>query len=327
MQTAADQQRGGRRVTRLAPSPTGALHLGNARTFLINWVLARRLGWEVRLRIDDLEGPRVKAGADVAAVEDLRWLGLDWDGPVVYQSRRGFAYSEALRTLAEAGRLYECRCTRREVEASSRGTSRDGSPLYSGRCRPRLVQDFACELANGIPRHSLRFVVGDSAVHFVDDVFGPQRFDASSDLGDFVVRKADGEFGYQLATVVDDADAGVTHVVRGQDLLASTPRQILIYEVLGLSPLVPRYAHLPLVVGTDGRKLGKRHGDTRLSQLRDEGVTAGQVRRLLATWSGFVPSDGVETTTREWLDCFDLSRLPREAVTYDDASERPVRRA
>ena len=310
-------------ATRLAPSPTGALHLGNARTFLVNWALARQRGWRVALRIDDLEGPRVKAGADAQAIEDLRWLGLTWDGPATRQSARVAAYEGALASLERAGRIYRCYCSRSEIERDATARAIDESPLYPGTCRTRHGSAAA---AGENDAASLRFRVPHRSVSFHDAFFGPQRFEAATDLGDFVVRKSDGEFAYQLATVVDDAAAGVTHVVRGVDLLASTPRQVLLYGALGLSGDVPRYVHLPLIVGTDGRKLAKRHGDTRLRQLRDEGVTAGQVRRLLATWSGFEPRDPHETSTAEWVERFDLARLPREAVVYDDAHRRPTRR-
>ena len=306
-------------TTRLAPSPTGALHLGNARTFLANWALARRRGWRVLLRIDDLEGPRVKAGADAQAVEDLRWLGLDWDGPTLYQSKRGGEYASALTKLTDAELVFGCDCSRREVGAASPRVAADGAPLYGGRCRSKTSRP---DRRDGND-NAIRFRVPPATVAFDDEVAGPQSFDAETDLGDFVIRKAGGEYGYQLATVVDDAETGVTHVVRGTDLLASTPRQLLLYKALDWSNKAPTYAHLPLIVGPDGRKLAKRHGDTRLSQLRDEGVTAGQVRHLLATWSGFDPRDPRECPVEEWTERFHLARLPRSPVLYDDATQRP----
>ena len=309
-------------VTRLAPSPTGALHLGNARTFLATWAVARRRGWRIVLRIDDLEGPRVKPGADRQAVDDLAWLGLDWDGDIVYQSRRTAEYEDALARLWRGGRVYACTCTRSEVESASRGIAEaDGAARYPGTCRGRFTSAEAANRLTGRPA-AVRFTAGDGDVAFDDAVIGPLSFRAGADFGDFVVRKSDGEFGYHLATVIDDAAAGVTHVIRGQDLTVSTPRQLLLYDALGLSDLCPAYAHLPLVVGADGRKLAKRHGDTRLAQLRAEGVSAGQVRTMLARWSGFAPS-GEEITAAEWVERFDLRRLPRAPVTYDDATDRP----
>ena len=312
-----------RPTTRLAPSPTGALHLGNARTFLINWALARQNDWRIVLRIDDLEGPRVKAGADVEAMEDLAWLGLTWEGGATYQSRRAAEYGRALALLDGEGRTFNCFCSRTDVARAARQEAADGSPLYPGTCRPRAGETRGEKRGVAETSASVRFRVPEAAVAFDDRFYGRQRFDAAADSGDFVVRKSDGEYGYQLATVVDDADAGVTEVVRGHDLLASTPRQILIYQALGLGARVPRYTHLPLVVGPDGRKLAKRHGDTRLRQLREQGVTAGQVRRLLATWSGLTPAEPRETSTQEWVESFDLDALPRGAVAYDDTRQRP----
>lgn len=309
-------------TTRLAPSPTGALHLGNARTFLITWVLARRSGWRVLLRIDDLEGPRVKAGADRQAIEDLKWLGLDWEGPVLYQSTRYSAYAQALTQLERAGMTYPCVCSRTEIEAAA-GTriEPDQATRYPGTCRGRFASVAEARQVTGREPAS-RFAVPDRTISYSDAFAGQHRFHGQRQLGDFVVRKSDGEIGYHLATVVDDAAAGVTHVVRGQDLIASTPRQILVYEALGMATKIPTYMHLPLILGTDGKKLAKRHGDTRLGQLRQEGVSAGAVRALLARWSGWTPA-GAEATLDEWTERFSLTGLPREAIVYDDARDRP----
>ncbi len=295
------------------------MHLGNARTFLVNWCLAKQRGWRILLRVDDLEGPRVKPGADREAIEDMQWLGLDWSQESPRQSKRAAVYESALRRLAAQGIIYPCVCTRSEIAANSIRAAEDGAVLYSGTCRGRFASIEAAEAETG-QRACQRFhAVGEAS--FDDEFLGPQRFDAT-DLGDFVVRKSDGEFGYQLACVVDDAESGVTHVVRGHDLLASTPRQILVYHALKLSDHIPRYIHIPLVVGPDGRKLAKRHGDTRLRQLREEGVSAGQVRAMLARWSGFEPT-GQECSTLEWVERFDLRHLPMTVVMYDDARQRP----
>ena len=310
-----------RRVTRLAPSPTGALHLGNARTFLVNFTLAQQQGWDLVLRIDDLEGPRVKAGADRMALEDLQWLGLQWNGPVVYQSHRRSAYDQALARLVAAGRIYGCRCTRSQIDAAATRRGRDGSAIYPGLCRPERRSPLGEQIA-GL-NQAARFAVETETITFTDGVIGVQQFDARQEVGDFILRKAGGEYAYQLATVVDDLDAGVTDVVRGMDLLHSTVRQIMVYEALGASRRVPNYVHLPLILGPDDLKLAKRHGDTRLSSLRQEGVSAGQVRAMLARWSGFTPS-GDEIGIDEWIDRFSLEKLPREPITYDDARDRPA---
>lgn len=311
-----------RPVTRLAPSPTGALHLGNARTFLINWLLARQGGWRIHLRVEDLDGPRVRRGADAQALQDLRWLGLDWDDGPVYQSTRGEAYREAVRHLLHSGRAYPCVCTRREVErAASAPHAEDGAAVYPGTCRGRFASMQAATDAAGGRPPAVRFRVDDAPLAFVDGFAGRQAFDDPvRQLGDFVILKSDGTAAYQLAVVVDDHAAGVTHVVRGDDLIDSTPRQVMLYHALGYAADVPQYVHVPLVVGADGRRLAKRHGDTRIHAYRDAGVPAARVLALLARWCGV--DAGESTSIHALLASFRLERVPREPVIFrpqDDA--------
>jgi glutamyl-tRNA synthetase len=308
-------------ITRLAPSPTGALHLGNARTFLLNWLLARQKGWRVLLRIEDLDGPRVKRGADTRAIEDLRWLGIDWDEGPIYQSRRLDLYQSAFAKLLNENRAYPCVCSRREAAlAASAPHAEDGSTRYGGTCRGRFKSVEEARAISGKDA-AIRFRVPDEVVEFDDELAGKQRYHVERDLGDFVIAKSDGTAAYQLAVVVDDAEANVTHIVRGDDLLDSTPRQILLYRALGLAASVPRYAHLPLVVGPDGRRLAKRHGDTRIASYREAGVPAGRVRALLARWSG-IETKSNEISIDQMLRAFSLSRIPREKIVMtggDDA--------
>lgn len=303
-------------VTRLAPSPTGALHLGNARTFLINWLMARRAGWKIILRIEDIDGPRVKAGADELAIQDLQWLGIDWNEGPVYQSGRVDRYNEAVERLVEGGETFFCVCTRKDIEqAASAPHAADGAVVYPGTCR-----ELARESVEGRPV-AVRFRVPDQVVEFEDGFAGRKRFEVAQELGDFVIQKNDGTAAYQLAVVVDDAEMGVTDVVRGDDLLDSTPRQMLLYRALGIEARLPHYYHLPLVVGTDGRRLAKRHGDTRLATYREMGVSAGRVLELLARWSGIEMKGQVEKAG-DMLAAFDLGRVPREQVVFtakDDA--------
>ncbi len=270
-------------TTRLAPSPTGALHLGNARTFLANWLLARERGWRIILRIEDLDGPRIKRGADQQAIEDLQWLGMDWDEGPIYQSSRRDAYAKAVRRLIEGGFAYPCICTRKEVDlAASAPHAEDGAAVYPGTCRGRFASIEAARNASG-REPAIRFNVGTEIVEFVDQVRGSQRFQMAR-LGDFVIQKADLTPAYQLAVVVDDGEMGMTEVVRGNDLIDSTPRQIMLYRALGLADRIPNYWHLPLVVGPDDRRLAKRHGDTRISHYRERGVPASRVLELLNRW-------------------------------------------
>lgn len=297
-------------VGRLAPSPTGALHLGNARTFLLAWLSARAQGGRVVLRVEDIDGPRVKPEATKAAIEDLRWLGLDWDGDIVVQSQRLSLYAAAAERLVAAGLAYPCTCTRKEVEeaasAPHEGPGGDG-PVYPGTCRGRFATLAEAKAATG-REAALRMRVDVAAVPFADRFAGAQDGRVA---GDFVVQKRDGGPAYQLAVVVDDAENGVTEVVRADDLLPSTPRQLLLYRALGLVP--PSFAHLPLVVGADGLRLAKRHGDTSLRHLRERGASASAVVGFLAHISGLRPT-ALPTTPRELLVDFDLARVPRTPV-------------
>jgi glutamyl-tRNA synthetase len=307
------------KITRLAPSPTGALHLGNARTFLINWILARQNGWRIILRIEDIDGPRIKAGADKQAIEDLRWLGIDWDEGPVYQLPRMPMYRAAIEQLIEMKLAYPCVCSRREVElAASAPHAEDGASFYPGTCRGRFATIDEARRESG-KEPAIRFAVPDEPIEWTDLFVGEMLTNPARDLGDFVIAKADGTPAYQLAVVVDDAAMGVTHVVRGGDLIDSTPRQILLYRALGLPEQIPQYLHLPLVVGSDGRRLAKRHGDTRLSHYRELGVSPQRVLALLADWCGLGQHDSIELS--QFLKQFDLERLPRRRITfknYDD---------
>jgi len=302
-------------TTRLAPSPTGALHLGNARTFLINWAMARQGGWRIILRIEDLDGPRVKQGADRQAIEDLQWLGIDWDEGPVYQSDRREHYEQAVRRLLKKGLAYPYICTRSEVAtAASAPHSEDGSTVYPGTCRGRF-QSIAEAKDRAGRDPALRFAAPPGAVEFRDGFAGEQQIDVAVRLGDFVIAKGDGTPAYQLAVVVDDAHMGVTRIVRGDDLLDSAPRQILLYRALDLNSSVPQYYHLPLVVGPDGRRLAKRHGDTRISAYRRRGISAGRVVALLGRWCG-IRTDACELTARQFLESFDIGRVPRDRIVF-----------
>ena len=306
-------------VTRLAPSPTGALHLGNARTFLVNWLMARdATRAKIILRIEDLDGPRIKNGADHLAIEDLKWLGLNWDEGPIYQSTRMARYRSAIERLLTGGRAYPCTCTRKEVDAAASAPhAEDGAAVYPGTCRGRYSSiEEARERSGREP--ALRFDTRGAAVTFQDDFHGEQRFDVDKQLGDFVIAKTDGTPASQLAVVVDDAEVGVNEVVRGDDLLDSTPRQILLYRALGWSDRVPRYCHLPLVVGPDGRRLAKRHGDTRIATYREAGVPVGRVLALLASWCGadLALLDTIDDLTAD--DLVDLRlNIPPTPIVFD----------
>ncbi len=280
--------------TRLAPSPTGALHLGNARTFLLTWLHARAAGGTIVLRVDDLDGPRVKQGAMAGALEDLRWLGLDWDddepGGALVQSERAAIYDAAAARLVAAGRAYPCVCTRREIEGAASAPHGPDGARYPGTCDGRWDSPEAALADTGRPA-ALRFRTPPGPVTFVDLLHGEQSFAPHDETGDFPIRKANGTAAYQLATVVDDAASEVDLVIRGADLLPSTARQILLQRALGLPTPALGYLHHALVVGPDGRRLAKRHGDTRVATLRREGLDARSLVARLAATAGLARAD------------------------------------
>jgi glutamyl-tRNA synthetase len=290
-------------VGRLAPSPTGAQHLGNARTYLTAWLSARSAGGRVLLRVEDIDSPRVKPGAAAQAIDDLHWLGLDWDGDPVVQTARVPLYESALDRLKQLDLVYPCTCTRSDVAAAASAPHAEHEPpTYPGTCAHRRAAD-----ADALDKpFAWRFRVTDSPA-FDDDFRGPTHIDLKQVGGDFVVWKSAGTPAYQLAVVADDADQGVTEVVRGDDLVPSTPRQLLLYRALGWEP--PAFAHLPLVVGPDGRRLAKRHGDTRLAALRDAGVRPEAVVGLLAWSCGWLP-EVAPVAPPELMPRFRLDAIP-----------------
>jgi glutamyl-tRNA synthetase len=299
---------------RLAPSPTGAQHIGNARTYLIAWLSMRSINGSMFLRIEDIDGPRTKAGAAEQAMDDLRWLGLDWDGEPVVQSQRMKLYSKALHELRSQNLVYPCDCSRSDVlAAASAPHASDEGPVYPRTCQNRDMINLPCS------PYTWRFRANDTPI-FNDGFRGEnQRFDVQSAIGDFVVWKTEknttdngqvaGLPAYQLAVVVDDALMGITHVIRGDDLLPSTPRQMLLDRALFFEHR--QYAHVPLVVGVDGRRLAKRHGDTRLSTLRAAGVKPELLVGLLAWSCGWI--EKIEpVSAKELIKHFQLSTIPRE---------------
>lgn len=301
---------------RFAPSPTGALHLGNARTALLSWLDARADGGRYVLRMEDLDPQRCSPSSARGILEDLRWLGLDWDeGPDVGgafspydQSARGALYQEAVERLLAEGRAFPCSCSRADV-ARAAGAPHAGEegPRYPGTCREGLSR-------SDRPT-SIRLRVEPGEVCFDDLFAGAQRFDVSEAVGDFVIRRVDGVASYQLAVALDDSLMKMTRVVRGDDLLSSTPRQILVLRALGL-PL-PTYAHIPLLVGEDGHRLAKRGGSLTLRALRERGVSAERVVGLLARSAGL--DTPTEVRAEELVSGFSLTRVSRSPTVLTEA--------
>jgi glutamyl-tRNA synthetase len=262
-------------IGRLAPSPTGLLHLGHAATFWQAFTRARDHSGALLLRNDDLDTQRSKLHFVEAMLEDIAWLGSEWQPPVVNQSERLPFYRRAFEQLAAAGYIYECSCSRKDLArlAQAPHEDDDSEPLYDGRCRENIVHN----PANApVPGAAYRFRVPDSeTITFTDRNLGEQRFVAGKDFGDFVLWSRDDIPSYQLASVVDDAAMGITEVVRGRDLLKSTARQILLQRALGLS--APAYFHTRLLLDEHGVRLAKRHDALALRTLRDRGMSPAEV--------------------------------------------------
>ncbi len=314
----------GRVCGRLAPSPTGLLHLGNAWAFLLAWLAARADGGRVVLRMEDIDPDRSRPEFARAAMRDLVWLGLDWDegpdrggpnGPYV-QSGRGDAYAAALAALSAMGRTYPCFCTRKELRGLAAAPhAEDGSPVYPGTCR-NLSPARRAEFERQGRRPCLRLRCEDGeAEAFTDLVAGPRRMTLLECGGDFALRRSDGVVAYQLAVVVDDAAMGVTQAVRGDDILSSTPRQLLLHRLLGLRP--PSYAHIPLVLDAAGERLAKRHGSLTIAALRDAGVSPRAVAGYLAFRAGLLDVPG-RIAPAELVSGFSFAAIPRAPVVLPE---------
>ncbi len=299
---------------RYAPSPTGDLHLGNASTALLAWLSARAGAGTFVLRMEDLDRPRVRAGSAEGILGDLAWLGIDWDegpdrgGPHApyQQSLRGALYDEAFSSLRNAGRVYPCFCTRRDIASAASAPQLPGDEIrYPGTCRGLDPERADRRMREGSrPAWRFRVEPGEEP-ELVDLVRGSVRGEPP---GDFVVRRADGVAAYQLAVVVDDASMGISEVVRGEDLLVSTGRQILLYRALGLAP--PAFGHVPLLLGADGIRLSKRHAGTSLRELREAGLRPERVVGRLAHLVGLRP-EPTPVRPSDLLDGFSLAHVVR----------------
>ncbi|HHV62950.1 MAG TPA: glutamate--tRNA ligase [Firmicutes bacterium] len=309
---------------RFAPSPTGHLHIGNAHTGLFNWLFARHNGGKFILRIEDTDLERSYAESEKLILEDLKWLGLDWDegvdigGPYgpYRQTERLELYRQYAQRLLDEGHAYLCYCTPEELEMERKAAlDRGEAPRYGGRCR-ELTEARRAELERQGRRPAVRFRVPDEVIVVNDLIRGPIEFDSKT-IGDFVIMKCDGVPTYNFAVVVDDVHMKITHIIRADEHVANTPRQILLYEALGL-PL-PKFAHISMILGPDRTKLSKRHGATSVFHYRQAGYLPDAVVNYLALL-GWSPENGEEVLTREELvKQFSLDRVGKSPAVFDIA--------
>ena len=292
-------------VGRFAPSPSGRMHLGNVWACLLAWLAARSAGGAVVLRLEDLDPGRCRPEYCDQVMRDLEWLGLGWDGEPVYQSRRTQAYAQAFQELERQGLVYPCFCTRAQRLAASAPHRSDGAVVYDGRCA-RLTPEQRAELSR-TRRPAGRVRAPEKTITFRDLLQGEYGEDLKRDCGDFILRRSDGVYAYQLAVVVDDAWMGVNQVVRGSDLLSSTPRQLWLQEALGLPH--PAYGHVPLLLAPDGRRLAKRDRDQELDALTAR-YTAPELVGRLAWAAGLLP-EYAPAMPEELIPLFAWEKLPR----------------
>lgn len=306
-------------VGRFAPSPSGRMHLGNAFSALIAWLAVRSAGGEMVLRQEDLDPQRCKREYADQIEEDYRWLGLDWDrggsagGDAYYQSNRDDIYAEALETLRQNHLIYPCFCTRNQLHAASAPHATDGTTLYPGTCR-NLTPAEQTERAK-TRKPAMRVKVPDETVSFTDHIMGAYHQNLAQACGDFILRRSDGVFAYQLAVVLDDIAMGVTQVVRGRDLLSSTPRQMYLYRLFGASP--PQYIHVPLLLARDGRRLSKREHDLDLGALRARGFSGEEIVGRVAYLAGLLPHPR-PARPRDLLPLFSWEKVPKENLVLPE---------
>lgn len=307
---------------RFAPSPSGEMHLGNAWTALLAWLQVRSLGGTMVLRVEDLDPGRSRPEYAAQIMEDLRWLGLDWDegpdvggpyGPYRQDERRGL-YREALAQLAARDLVYPCYCTRGEIQAAASAPhAGEGETAYPGTCRSLDNRRRQAQEARG-RRPALRLKAPQGVTAFTDGLRGAVSQEIAAACGDFIVRRSDGVHAYQLAVVVDDALMRISHVLRGDDLLASTPRQLYLYRLLNFAP--PAFTHAPLLISPDGRRLSKRQKDLALAALRERGVAAEAVIGFLA-WKAGLSDRPQPLRAGDLIGRFDPAALPREPVVVE----------
>lgn len=290
---------------RFAPTPSGRLHLGNLLCAMLAYLSVKSQGGQFLLRIEDVDVPRCPQSMAQQIIDDLTWLGFTWDAPPLYQSARTEIYQHYLDKLDQRGLIYPCFCTRAQLQTLAAPNLGDTQRVYPGTCR-HLAPDTQARL-RALRTPSLRLRVPDSEICFIDGLYGTQRENLARDCGDFVLRRSDGLFSYQLAAVVDDALSGVNEIVRGRDILSATPRQIYLMDQLGFP--VPHYIHIPLLTDASGRRLAKRDHDLDLSTLRKQ-YSPGEILGILAVSAGLT-NRFRSVTLDELTDIFTWQKIPK----------------
>lgn len=293
---------------RFAPSPTGRMHLGNVFSALLSWLSARAQGGTWLLRIEDIDPQRSRHEYADMLMDDLQWLGLEWDGKPCWQSQRGDIYARYLQQLTEAGLIYPCYCTRADILATQAPHESDGRVVYKGTCRnlPPGTHTGPAALRMKVPDE------GRGIVTFTDGHYGTHTVDLTTQCGDFIVRRKDGAWAYQLAVVVDDSLMGINEVVRGRDLLLSSPQQIYLAQQLGFTP--PRFTHLPLLCNTAGQRLSKRDKSLDMGCLRQR-LTPNQIIGLLAHAAGFQPTPDA-VSAQSLVKTFSWNKVVTADITF-----------
>ena len=293
---------------RFAPSPTGRMHLGNVFSALLSWLSARAQGGTWLLRIEDIDPQRSRHEYADMLMDDLQWLGLEWDGKPCWQSQRGDIYARYLQQLTEAGLIYPCYCTRADILATQAPHESDGRVVYKGPCRnlPPGTHTGPAALRMKVPDE------GRGIVTFTDGHYGTHTVDLTTQCGDFIVRRKDGAWAYQLAVVVDDSLMGINEVVRGRDLLLSSPQQIYLAQQLGFTP--PRFTHLPLLCNTAGQRLSKRDKSLDMGCLRQR-LTPNQIIGLLAHAAGFQPTPDA-VSAQSLVKTFSWNKVVTADITF-----------
>lgn len=293
---------------RFAPSPTGRMHLGNVFSALLSWLSARAQGGTWLLRIEDIDPQRSRHEYAEMLMDDLKWLGLEWDGKPCWQSQRGDIYARYLQQLTDAGLIYPCYCTRADILATQAPHESDGRVVYKGTCRnlPPGARKGPAALRMKVPDE------GRGIVTFTDGHYGTHTVDLTTQCGDFIVRRKDGAWAYQLAVVVDDALMGINEVVRGRDLLLSSPQQIYLAQQLGFTP--PRFTHLPLLCNTAGQRLSKRDKSLDMGCLRQR-FTPNQIIGLLAHAAGLQPTPDA-VSVQSLVKTFSWNKVVTADITF-----------